>query len=254
MPKINNFQEEMLPLQFTEMLPKYLAFDLEISKVMPEGSEDFRQYRPLGISCAATLSSGGELKLWYGKDAEGKISNQTPVETLNELIEYLMAQNREGYKIVTWNGLGFDFDILFEETDGNPDCIFLASTHYDMMFHLFCEKGYPLSLDKAARGMGLKGKTEGVDGAQVPIMWQSGQFEKVLEYLSQDVRTTLDLAAICEVKHHLEWFSNTGKLQRLALPKGWLNVEAALKLPEPDNSWMSNPWLRSKFTGWLEDK
>jgi len=249
-----NFQEEMLPLQFTEMLPRYLAFDLEISKVMPEGSEDFRRFRPLGISCAATLSSDGELKLCYGKDAQGKITNQTPVELLNEIVSYLMNHHRNGYKIVTWNGLGFDFDILHEETGGNPDCKFLAHSHFDMMFHLFCEKGYPLSLDKAARGMGLKGKIEGVDGAQVPMMWQSGQFERVLDYLSQDVRTTLDLAAVCESKHHLEWFSNTGKLQRFALPKGWLNVEAALKLPEPDISWMSNPWPRSKFTGWLQEK
>ncbi len=251
--KTNN-QEETLPLQFTELQPKYLAFDLEISRIMPDGSEDFRQFRPLGISCAATLTSFGELRLWYGKDAQGKICNQTPVEILNELVNYLMDQNRTGYKIVTWNGLGFDFDILHEETGGNPECKILARSHFDMMFHLFCEKGYPLSLDKAARGMGLKGKTEGVDGAQVPKMWQTGQYEKVLEYLTQDVKTTLDLATACESRHRLEWFSNTGKQQRLTLPKGWLNVEAALNLPEPDISWMSNPWQRRKFSAWLEEK
>ncbi len=244
----------MLPLQFIEMLPKYVAFDVEISKVMPAGSENFRQFRPLGISCAATLTNEGELKLWYGKDDQGKIANQTPVAILNDLVKYLLEHFHEGYKIVTWNGLGFDFDILNEETGGNSDCKFLARKHSDMMFHLFCEKGYPLSLDKAARGMGLKGKTEGVNGAQVPLMWQSGQFEKILEYLSQDVRTTLELAAVCENKHHLEWFSNTGKLQHLALPKGWLTVENALMLPEPDISWMSNPWPRRKFSGWLEER
>ncbi len=243
-------QNVMLPLQFTETLPKYLAFDLEISRVMPEGATDFRRFRPLGISCAATLLSDGELKLWYGQDAQDAITSQTPLELLNELVAYLKEQFNEGYKIVTWNGLGFDFDILHEETRGNPECKFLALNHCDMMFHLFCEKGYPLSLDKAARGMGLKGKTEGVDGAQVPLMWQQGQFEKVLEYLSQDVRTTLDLAAACEQKHYLTWFSNTGKLQRLALPKGWRKVKDALTLPEPDVSWMSDPWPRSEIH-WL---
>jgi len=242
----------MLPLQFTELLPRYVAFDLEISRVMPEGYEDLGRSRSLGISCAATLTSDGESKLWCGIDAQGKYTNQTPVEKLNELVKYLMVKNSEGYKVVTWNGLGFDFDILHEETGGNPDCKFLALRHFDMMFHLFCEKGFPLSLDKAARGMGLKGKAEGIDGAQIPLMWQSGQFVKVLEYLSQDVRTTLEVASVCESRHHLEWFSNAGKLQRFSLPKGWLNVEAALKLPEPDISWMSNPWPRSKFTGWLK--
>ena len=248
--KTNN-QDVMLPLQFTETLPKYLAFDLEISKVIPDGVTDFMRFRPLGISCAATLTSDGDLILWHGKDSQGSITSQTPVEQLNALVAYIMERRREGYKIVTWNGLGFDFDILHEETGGNPDCKYLALNQCDMMFHLFCEKGYPLSLDKAARGMGLAGKTPGVDGSQVPMLWQQGQFDMVLEYLSQDVKTTLELASVCESKHHLEWFSNTGKLQRLALPKGWLNVEAALKLPEPDTSWMSNPWLREKFTGWL---
>lgn len=250
----NNLLDAMLPLQFAETLPKYLAFDLEISKVMPEGAVDFRRFRPLGVSCAATLASDGDLKLWYGKDAQGGITSQMLVEQLNDLVAYLVDHHREGYKIVTWNGLGFDFDILHEETGGNVYCKFLAINHFDMMFHLFCEKGYPLSLDKAARGMNLKGKTEGVGGAQVPVMWQQGQFGEVLKYLSQDVRTTLELAAACENNHRLEWFSNTGKQQRLALPKGWLNVEAALKLPEPDTSWMSNPWPRGKFTGWLDEE
>ena len=247
-----NKQDTMLPLQFAETRTKYLAFDLEISKVIPDGATDFRRFRPLGISCTATLATEGELKLWYGKDNQGSITSQTPVEQLNVLVTYMMDRYHEGYKIITWNGLGFDFDILHEETGGNPDCKFLALNHYDMMFHLFCEKGYPLSLDKAARGMRLEGKTEGMDGSQVPLLWQQGQFDKVLGYLTQDVKTTLELAAVCENKHLLEWFSNTGKQQRLALPKGWLNVDAALKLPEPDNSWMSNPWPRRKFTGWLE--
>ena len=32
------------------------------------------------------------------------------------LVEYLAAQVEHGYTIVTWNGLGFDFDILAEES------------------------------------------------------------------------------------------------------------------------------------------
>src|SRR4030066_2597550 len=99
-----NLQEEMLPLQFTEMLPKYLAFDLEISRVLPEGASDFRRFRPLGISCAATLLSDGELRLWYGQDAQGGITSQTPVDLLHNLLTYLKDQFNEGYKIVTWNG------------------------------------------------------------------------------------------------------------------------------------------------------
>ena len=35
---------------------KYLAFDLEIAREIPEGG-DWKANRPLGISCAATLAS-----------------------------------------------------------------------------------------------------------------------------------------------------------------------------------------------------
>ena len=245
-------QSAMQPMQFPETQPKYLAFDLEISKEIPDGAADIKRFRPLGISCAATLSSDGELKQWYGRDSQGSIASQTPVEQLNALVAEMMDYSHQGYKIITWNGLGFDFDILYEETGGNPDCKYLALNHCDMMFHLFCEKGYPLSLDKAARGMGLSGKTPGMDGSQAPLLWQQGQFEQVLAYLAQDVKTTLELGTVCESRHRLEWFSRTGRQQRLALPRGWLTVEAALKLPEPDTSWMSDAWPRSKFTGWLD--
>jgi hypothetical protein len=37
----------------------------------------------------------------------------------------------------------------------------------------------------------------------------------------------------------------------MALPGGWLTVEAAGKLPLPDTSWMDEPWAREKFTGWM---
>jgi hypothetical protein len=43
-------QDAMLPMQFTETLPKYLAFDLEITKVVPDGATDFMRFRPLGMA------------------------------------------------------------------------------------------------------------------------------------------------------------------------------------------------------------
>lgn len=33
---------------------KYLAFDIEVAKETPEDAPDWKQYRPLGITCAAT--------------------------------------------------------------------------------------------------------------------------------------------------------------------------------------------------------
>jgi hypothetical protein len=123
-----------------------------------------------------------------------------------------------------------------------------------MMFHVFCLKGYPLGLDKAAKGMGLKGKPPGISGEMAPRMWEAGQYQQVLDYVQQDVRTLLELAHAIDLERQLRWVSNSGRPQRLSLPSGWLTVKEAQNLPLPDTSWMSNPWPRSKFTKWLDPK
>ena len=169
-----------------------------------------------------------------------------------ELVKYLLAQVDQGGVILTWNGLGFDFDILAEESGMLTECSALARQHIDMMFHVFCVKGYALGLDKAAKGMGLAGKTPGMTGDMAPRLWQEGEYLKVLEYLQQDVQTLIGLWAAVDRLRKLTWISNRGYPQRLPLPKGWVTVEEALNLPLPDTSWMSDPWPRSKFTGWLK--
>jgi hypothetical protein len=42
-----------------------------------------------------------------------------------------------------------------------------------------------------------------------------------------------------------------GKVRTMELPEGWLTVSEALGLPLPDTSWMSDPWPRERFTGWM---
>jgi hypothetical protein len=39
----------------TTMNRRYLAFDIETAKLIPENEPDWKSHRPLGISCAATL-------------------------------------------------------------------------------------------------------------------------------------------------------------------------------------------------------
>lgn len=233
---------------------KFLAFDIEISRSMPEGVDDWSKYRPLGISCAAAVPSDGQAALWYGKTLSGDYSSQMSVDETQELVKHLQTQVEAGYMILTWNGLGFDFDILAEESDMTPVCKDLALDHTDMMFHIFCLKGYPLGLDKAAKGMGLKGKPPGVTGEMAPRMWAEGKYQQVLDYVQQDVSTLLELAHAIDLERQLRWVSNSGRPQRLSLPSGWLTVKESLNLPLPDTSWMSNPWPRSKFTKWLDPK
>lgn len=169
-----------------------------------------------------------------------------------KLLEYMALQTESGFTILTWNGLGFDFDVLAEESGDSELCRWLAINHVDMMFHLLCRLGYGVALDSAARGMGVEGKPEGIDSVLAPVIWASGKHETVFNYVSQDVRTTLNLAKSCEAHRRLSWVTRTGKRRNLQIPKGWLTVRQANKLPEPANSWCFSQWNRSKFTHWID--
>jgi hypothetical protein len=132
-------------------------------------------------------------------------------------------------------------------------CCDLARAHVDMMFHFFCLQGYPLGLNAAAKGMGLAGKVEGMDGSQAPLLWQQREYDKVLTYVTQDVVTTLELAAAVTARGQIRWQTRTGKPNRVTIPR-WLTVTEALALPLPNTAWIRKPMTRQRFCAWLEQQ
>ena len=115
---------------------KYLAFDLEIAKEIPEGALDWKAHHPLGITCAATLTSDSdEPHLWYSRSNYNQPADVMSQQDAMNLIQFLTTMRSQGYTISTWNGLGFDFDILAEESGRYEECKREALNHVDMMFH-----------------------------------------------------------------------------------------------------------------------
>ena len=231
---------------------KYLAFDIETAKIIEGKVYDLKSHRPLGITCIASQSSDEENpKIWMSKDASGDPASQMSRADIQKFVDYLMDRIGYGYVPLSWNGLSFDFDILAEESMLVKECKKLAKLHVDMMFHVMCVKGFPVALDKAAKAMGLDGKLSGVDGSKVPSMWAKGDHEKVIQYVSQDVAMTLQLATITEKEREFRWITQRGRISDMPLPNGWLSVSKANKLPLPDVSWMDDPPERSQFMDWL---
>ena len=213
---------------------------------------NWKAQRPLGISCAATLAAGSsEPVLWHGVAKGNRPASRMCRKEVVKLVEYLANQVRQGYAVVTWNGVDFDFDILAEESGMLGECQRLARDHVDMMFHVVCQLGFGVSLDSAARGMGLSGKHSGLSGAVIPQLWAEGRRQEVLEYVSQDVRMTLELAETCETCRHLRWVTRGGSRREMPLPVGWRSVNSASKLPDPRCTWMGSQWSRKAFTAWL---
>jgi len=157
------------------------------------------------------------------------------------MVDHLRDMAHGGYTLLTWNGLGFDFDVLAEEADALEPCRDMALSHVDMMFHIFCDRGFPVALDKAAHAMGIPGKPAGMSGFLAPQLWAQGHFQEVIDYVAQDVRIALQVAQLCEERCSFAWTTRRGTSGSMPLGKGWLTVREALELPEPDTSWMSNP-------------
>ena len=232
------------------MSRRYLAFDIETAQLVD--GDDWRSCRPLGITCAAVMASDApnEPVIWHGLNDNGMPAARMSHAEARVLVDALLAYVTQGYTILTWNGAGFDFDILSEEADALHDCRDLTYGHIDMMFQVLCQKGFPIGINNTAKAMNIDGKPEGMSGALAPNLWAEGHHQTVLDYVVQDVRMALQIAEQAERENKLQWITRRGQKNTVALPNGWLTVRDACALPEPDTSWMDNPLSRQSFLKW----
>ena len=233
---------------------KLLSFDIEIAKIIAEFSGNLFAHSPLGISCAAVAHE--DVKFWQGVPQMTKEENQA-------MVQELMRYHEAGHTLVTWNGCGFDFRLLAEESGMVEECGALAIDHVDLMLLVTFNKGWYLGLDKALKGAGIAGKVHEValnngkmlhnmDGGMAPQLWADGEHEAVLTYLRGDVEQTLALAKNIQETKKIRWTSGRGKPQSVSIPK-LLTVRECFNLPEPDVSWMDNPPAREGFVSWIPD-
>ena len=266
----------------------YCAFDLEIAR--PVTGTDWKQDRPLGISCAATINSDGELTIWHGQHDDllqfcddAPLPNQMNPREVHELAGYLLDQQAQGYTVLTWNGLSFDFDVLAEECRNGlwaGDIANLAMGHLDVGFQMVTEMGYMIGLNTAAQGLGVGQKTEGMHGDLAPLLWtgdlssatdeQRAQIAALtikpgtreaqnlcLEYVEQDARLTAAVYEALIKQGYVYWTTARGTRSyhpwRPKIVDGrLLVVKKALETPEPDTSWMTAPRKRAEFYEWAQ--
>ena len=118
----------------------FAAFDLEIARILPRDADDLLAFRPLGITCAALAFSDGR---------PVELFSATPQLTREEaipLVHRLQAVAASGSTLVTWNGCGFDFPVLADESGLVQECAELALAHVDLMLLVTFRKGWRLSL------------------------------------------------------------------------------------------------------------
>ena len=229
---------------------KLAAFDTETSSLILSRDVRWDESRPTGITCLAIHPQGRGPLTRYGS-FQGKPAARMNARELRLVLTQLEALVAEGFCIITWGGLGMDFRLLSQEAASRRRCRQLARHHVDMMFQVHCERGHPVALDKAAEGMGIRGKLDGLSGKQMPGLWSRGEYERVLEYVADDVRLILQVAQQAEANHKLTWITRAGQPFEMPLHKGWLTVDECLNLPLPDTSWMPKAIPRDAFSDWL---
>lgn len=253
-------------------MKKCVGWDLEIHQEIREGL-DWKDARPLGITCAAAYLSDSDIPLvWYaGQNSleqehlefgEYNFTGGVPtkdrmnVGEVQKMVSDLVNLSEEGYEIVTWNGLQFDFDVLAEESEQYEVCVDLAWKHIDIMFQFFCKQGYPVGLKYASQLMLKSDKTEGMTGALAPEMWQGSDADrlKTIEYVIQDAKLTVDLALEIEKQKGLfGWITKKGRPKWVRLGE-LVSCKEASEFVEVDTSWMSRPIKREGFYEWLLKK
>ncbi len=233
---------------------KYLAFDIETAKDVPGDFSQWRSHRPLGIICAATCAADAEPKLWHSKTDAGQPAARMTRNDVQQLVSYLGEMVAQGHTVLTWNGASFDFDVVAEESGSWAECRACAHDHVDMMFHLVCQLGFGVKLQKAAEGLGLQGKSGGMSGSEAPKLWAAGDYEKVLAYVAQDVRLALQVAIECDKRKEFAWLTAKGSRSTKPLVGGWKTVREAMQMPLPDTSWMTRKGMsREDCLAWMLD-
>lgn len=254
---------------------KYVGVDIEIAALVPEkGSWD--DFRPLGITCAATIVSDGEQRVWHGTPTHtGLCPPRMVPEECRALVAYLSQMKQAGYPSLTWNGAGFDFRTLWEECENNDEndplwhslIVSIAMAHFDPGWQMLTEKGFMVGLQKASESLGVVGKMVGMSGDKAPAMWKESRDAQktVLAYVVQDVQATNASWEALRKSGQLDWISGSGRENtwrpHTITPRDgggasrMLTVDEAWRRPYPDISWMSTPRRRGaalEWTGWVQ--
>jgi hypothetical protein len=230
-----------------------IGFDIEIANVFDLApGEDLDAHGPFDISvCAAFDSDTGRSRVWHSKDERGEPAGTLSRAMANEVLTYLRDAQRAGKDVVAWNGLSFDLRWLGHVAGNQKLAAEVARDLVDPMFHFFMVKGFPVGLDAVATGMGIS-MSKLMSGAEAPKEWQRGNRQRVIEYVVGDCRITVLSVQAIAAKRRIRWKTRKGTLSELPIAR-LLPVREAMRLPDPDQSWMDSPIPCTKFTAWLSD-
>ena len=230
---------------------KCVGFDIEVANVLRNFSA-WKDYRPLVLTCIGLAPSDGEAIAYY--NPEGYITRNQAIEVVLKLQWYV----HKDYKIVTWNGLGFDWVLLSDTSGMKDECrnIAMSAQHVDIMFNMFMALGYGVGLGTACQETLGKGKL--MSGKEAPKEWKDGDRLQVLEYVKEDARLTIELYQylLTQARPLIKWRTRKGygNLKQMRAGPDWnqtWSVKSTLNLtgPPPLAHFMTDPPTLTDYLG-----
>jgi hypothetical protein len=231
---------------------KLLSFDIEISDVFELGKhEDMEKYAPFHISVGATAIHNGEERVLYSEDKRGRPALNLTQQRAHELLEYLEEMQQMEFIVCAWNGLSFDLKWIGHQADDMALAARIALKSYDPMFQFFNQAGFPVGLGKVAKGMGIP-QEKLMDGADAPKQWRAGNYQEVMDYCLGDCQMTNLIVCAIQKAQQVLWVTGKEHISSEPMPR-LKSVEEVIQDPEPDQSWMDNPVLKTKFYEWVQE-
>lgn len=232
------------------MSGEWLAFDIETANLLPADA-DLDRFGPLDISVAAALAESGASKLFHSM-AAGKPAPKLDRETAQQLLQWLRQQQQAGARLVAWNGVSFDLQMIGHAAGNLELAAEVALDCFDPMLQFFYRRGFPVGLQAVASGMGLELK-KSMSGADAPEQWAQGNYQQVIEYVQGDCRITLEVARAIERAREVRWLTKRGTYSSERF-SALLRTREVIAGPLPDQSWMDTPIPPERFTRWFPSK
>ena len=133
---------------------KYLAFDIETAKILPEDFGELLAHRPLGICCLSHVDKRWRRASTFLFQRTRRHSSRSNDPTRLIYIRWLPSRSNHITDVQSWRWT--DWDLTLMSSPRNPIVGMTAGTwhvhHVDMLFHIFCEKGFGVGLNAAAKG------------------------------------------------------------------------------------------------------
>ncbi len=214
----------------------HLFLDIELCDNIPDGW-DRDDPSSLDIACICVLIiDDKQQENTIVHHNEGKAMTHEQIQVICDQVKNVCSQNG---KFITWNGLGFDMQLL-DKIDNTLKQLILSDHHIDLMFHFTRKKGYMIGLNKVSQGFSIGEKT--MTGLDAVKLWAKGEFQKVLDYNINDVKLLKDIYYKVIETSKIKWLSGNHNICFLNVDTSQLSVGNSLNIPRPPNkdvSWMT---------------